>query len=67
MTETEAFNKRCCRHLADTCVGSKCMAWRWDILPNPDYKLTFMAQYPPDPTPPMIPSMTDGHCGLAHG
>jgi len=53
------------------CIGSACMAWRWDDVPNPayaDYRkrragmMSMGYEEAPDPT---IKSDTDGHCGLA--
>lgn len=28
-TEDEAMNKSCCRDLNRSCIGRRCMAWRW--------------------------------------
>lgn len=51
------------------CIGSACMAWRWNDVPNPEYdrqRHVFMGGYPPSTTPPMtVKSETEGHCGLA--
>lgn len=76
MTEEEAKKKICpvgaMRGSYDgnwdkgPCIGNRCMAWRWDSIPNPNYT-PFMAQFPPQAEPAYIKSETDGHCGLAHG
>lgn len=51
------------------CLGSFCMAWRWDDIPNPEYdrqRHVFQGGLYPIPlAPPMtVKSDTDGHCGL---
>lgn len=48
------------------CIGTRCMAWRWDLVPNPDYN-ALIVSFPIGSTPSHIHSETDGHCGLAHG
>ena len=68
MTEEEAKTKICHKTLAAVeagspqqmfyCLGSACMAWRWEPVP-PRYVGTLMVVQFPPPTP------TDGHCGLA--
>ena len=51
------------------CIGSACMWWRWDDVPNPDYdphQHGISGIWPPLRMPPMtIKSDTDGHCGVA--
>lgn len=39
MTEEEAKSKECARNHEISCVGSKCMAWRWITLSanTPEY------------------------------
>lgn len=49
------------------CVGSACMAWRWDDVPNPEYERmsqSFMAFSGPRP-PMSFKSKECGYCGLA--
>ncbi len=49
------------------CLGSGCMAWRWESVPNPDYVQPHSMVYPPRlpwENPPMIKSETHGYCGL---
>lgn len=48
------------------CIGSMCMAWRWAVEDNPDYKHEVMV-YPTDPraNPMFIRSKTHGYCGIA--
>ncbi len=54
MSEADAQKKRCCRGLADTCLGSMCMAWRWVE--------TNISSEPGE----LYPSRdTHGYCGLA--
>lgn len=82
MTEDDAKNKTCVQTLAAApgtlgmtyspkgCIGSDCMAWRWNTVPNPEYKPrhTMVTGYPENPyaaTPAGIASTTDGYCGLA--
>jgi hypothetical protein len=69
MTEDEAKIKRCCggsgcgkstAHYASDrmCVGSECMAWRWDtsslVIEHDDRGVLFRTKYE-----------LGGHCGLA--
>jgi len=56
MTEDEAKTKRCCGVGGDTyngvqwCIGSACMAWRWQMTVNKDGS---------------IEDEKEGFCGLA--
>lgn len=73
MTEDEARTAPCIRataHRLDDngpCIGSACkMAWRWDDVPNPNYRP--IQVWPSDQlgtNPSYLKSTTDGHCGLA--
>jgi hypothetical protein len=70
MTEEEAKSKVCPILAGGNgvahCIGKKCMAWRWDSIPNPDHNpFNGMQMWPA--VPASIHSTTDGHCGLAHG
>jgi hypothetical protein len=51
------------------CIGSHCMAWRWAMKRNPDWKQSGIGGYPlphPDDTsPPYIEDRERGYCGLA--
>lgn len=49
------------------CIGSACMAWRWDDVPNPEYERQSqsMLSYGGSRVPMTLKSETDGHCGLA--
>lgn len=75
MTEEEAKTKWCPfpRNEKDfavhgtRCLASQCMAWRWDMVRNPDYTTYAAVGLTPDPTPQYIHSKEHGHCGLAHG
>jgi len=46
------------RHIG-SCIGSECMAWRWDDVANPSWGAS-----PHVPTPAVGKSETDGFCGL---
>jgi len=53
--ETDAFSKRCAQDISSTCIGSKCMAWRYAKTNINDA-----------PGAPMYESdNTYGYCGLA--
>ena len=60
MTEEEATTNRCPQSMSGaitrTCVASRCMAWRWVLVPDPAW-----ANAPGN----MMPSKTEGYCGLA--
>lgn len=50
------------------CQGSRCMAWRWADVRNPDYVPANPMQYPPPlpwDNPLSVKSTTHGYCGLA--
>ena len=52
------------------CIASACMAWRWNKIPNPEWKgqhvmVSSVRQNPYSETPAGIDSTTDGRCGLA--
>ncbi len=65
MTEKEAF-KKLCPVDKSACIGTKCMAWRWDLVPNPAFSpFGLMQQHPP--VPQYIQAEEDGHCGMANG
>lgn len=62
MTEEQAKEKRCCQTLADPCLASGCMAWRWapSKWVNKDgMELDF------DPREPDAVETKLGYCGLA--
>lgn len=80
MTEDEAKTKSCHKTIGpvasadgstpwfspQVCLGSACMAWRWDDVPNPNYRP--IQVWPSDQlgtNPSYLKSTTDGHCGLA--
>lgn len=79
MTEKEAMKAPCIGPVPNNtgimgsradrylCRGSACkMAWRWDNVPNPNYR-PFQV-WPSDQlgtNPSYLKSTTDGHCGLA--
>jgi hypothetical protein len=53
-----------------SCIGSACMAWRWALEPDPNFKPThpMMDTYPRNPATDPSPwkaSTTNGYCGLA--
>lgn len=48
------------------CIGSACMMWRKDMVPNPDYRPHELVFHTPT-IPAYVPHETDGHCGLAVG
>lgn len=48
-----------------TCRGDKCMAWRWAIKKNPDYRPSGMSFYPHGEPPSHIEDREHGYCGLA--
>jgi len=50
------------------CLGRDCMAWRWNIKPNPDWEQPNPMKYPsPDYRfdNPYIIDEENGYCGLA--
>ena len=58
-------------HEFGCCIGSSCMAWRWNKVPNPAWSPSqqSMISYPAanvySRVPEGIDSTTDGYCGLA--
>lgn len=57
-------------HSGSLCIGSACMAWRFGIKRNPDWKpvhqmMTGYSQHPDDVEQPWIKDIENGHCGLA--
>lgn len=72
VSEKEAGKTWCpASKLADACVASKCMAWRWAQKPNPDWKSDHggMMAWPRsdmrNDAPMYIDDTTRGYCGLA--
>lgn len=45
------------------CIASACMAWRWGVKRNPNYRGSMIHETPD--TPPRIPDDEQGYCGLA--
>lgn len=67
--EEEANCYGCPMSFGSDCIGSSCMAWRWQSIPNPDYKpkhpLDFIEQNPAMMDSPWTLSKTRGYCGMA--
>lgn len=69
--EKMAADKLCVRGGATFpagCQGSRCMAWRWEDVRNPNYVQHNPMQYPPPlpwDNPLSVKSTTHGYCGLA--
>ena len=56
LTEEEAREKVCPMPVAPYCIGSQCMAWRWEMQPKN------IQAHPAVQTPERT---TRGYCGLA--
>lgn len=68
--EKKAENFNCHYPDATHCVGSRCMAWRWDMERNPDFApihpmVATDPKHPADVPNPYRYSTTHGYCGLA--
>jgi hypothetical protein len=51
--------------VADCCIGSACMMWRWLMVPNPEWAIFDHDLAPEGSAPPAwLESKTDGLCGL---
>jgi hypothetical protein len=69
-TEKEAQKIWCpAARLGDSCVASKCMAWRWAQIPNPDWKpdhgmMSTFGRDTRNDAPMYIDDKKRGYCGL---
>lgn len=69
--EKDSGKHWCCQDTDMRCTGNRCMGWRFEQKPNPDWKpqqVFFSAggagDTRSDPQP-YIPDETRGYCGLA--